>query len=607
MDEAQHQSEADEEKPANGIKGLRHWKYDLLAGLVVSLVSLPLSSGIAIASGAPPIYGILSSVIAGLVFPLVGGSFVTISGPAAGLAPALLATMAALGGAGDADHVGQGYHLLLVVIFFVGVTQLIMAKLKLARFAAIFPASVVEGMLGAIGVLVLVKALPMSVGYLEPVHAHGFAEYVGQLPTIFASANPMATLIAAVGLVAMLAANTEKAREFKVFKVVPPHIWAVLLGIGLSLMVGLEAMDSRFLIDVPDNPLTGFTLPAFGQMWSSPNLWKAALVGLVTLTLIDGVESLATAQAIDRIDPFKRRSEPNRVLAAMGLSNMVSSLVGGLTIIPGGVKSKTCIEAGGRTLWANFGNAVFLLGFLFIAPTLISMIPLATLGAILVFTGWKMVHPSIARHLHHVGREQVALYAVTILVTLFTDLLVGILVGTGLKMGLISFYAWRVSSNSHGQLTFKETLRDMFRDPVTAERRDGERLTLTVGRPLVCLNGFRLQERLAEVPEDVKEVVIHLDIAVAVMDHTTCDAILALAASANRYKVTLKGLEQMKRLSEDERAIHIQEARRFLSHSVAAATAATALTAGDALASVDVPLDLATSTPEATAYESRER
>src|SRR4029079_1058823 len=93
------------EKPTNGIKGLKHIRYDILSGIVVSLVSLPLSSGIAIASGAPPIYGLVSAIIAGLVFPLLGGAYVTISGPAAGLAPALLAIMVALGGAGSPTQI----------------------------------------------------------------------------------------------------------------------------------------------------------------------------------------------------------------------------------------------------------------------------------------------------------------------------------------------------------------------------------------------------------------------------------------------------------------------------------------------------------------------
>src|SRR5271170_932649 len=143
------------EKPENGIAGLKHWRHDLLAGLVVSLISVPFSLGIAVASGAPPICGLISAIIAGLVLPFLGGSYVTISGPAAGLAPALLAGMLLLG-RGNKEI---GYPLLLVAICLTGVVQIVLAKFKLARFAAVFPTSVVEGMLAAIGLLIIAKQL----------------------------------------------------------------------------------------------------------------------------------------------------------------------------------------------------------------------------------------------------------------------------------------------------------------------------------------------------------------------------------------------------------------------------------------------------------------
>ena len=134
------------EKPENGLRGLKHWRYDLLAGLQVALIGLPLSLGIAVASGAPPITGVISAIIAGLVFPFLGGAYVTISGPAAGLAPALLAGMIALGH-GD---LAVGYPLLLVAICLTGVVQVLLSLLRAGRFALYFPISVVEGMLSAI-------------------------------------------------------------------------------------------------------------------------------------------------------------------------------------------------------------------------------------------------------------------------------------------------------------------------------------------------------------------------------------------------------------------------------------------------------------------------
>ncbi len=521
-----------EAPPENGLSGLRkHWRYDLLAGFVVSLVSLPLSSGIAIASGAPPIFGIISSVIAGLIFPFVRGSFVTISGPAAGLAPALLAIMAALGGAGSADAVGAGYPLLLVVIFFVGLAQIVMAKMGLARFAGIFPSSVVEGMLGAIGLLILVKALPLFFGVLDPGHPDGFFEYVAAIPGWFAAVAREPLWIGVVGLVAMLVASSTWARKWRAFEIIPPHIFAVGIGVAMSAWIGLSAVNPAFLIQVPANPFSQIQLPAFSQMLSHQELWYAAFIGAVTLTLIDGVESLATAQAIDRIDPFHRKSEPNRLLAAMGVSNVLSSLVGGLTVIPGGVKSKTCIEAGGRTLWANFFNAFFLLVFLFIAPTLISLIPKATLGAILVYTGWKMVHPSIAGHLAKVGKEQVALYGLTILAILATDLLVGVLVGTAAKFLLLAFYSLQVSRQDDMGESFSEVVLSLFRNPVTKTHVEDGVAQLSIEGPLVCFNSYLVHEGVAALGEEVHTLRVQIAHHAAMVDHTACDGILAVVES----------------------------------------------------------------------------
>jgi len=544
VDAAVRDASAIHPAPENGIAGLRHWRYDLLAGFVVSLVSLPLSSGIAIASGAPPIYGIISSIIAGLIFPFIGGSFVTISGPAAGLAPALMATMVALGGAGDADTVGAGYPMLLVVIFIAGAAQVVMAKLGLARFAAIFPASAVEGMLGAIGLLILVKALPLFFGFLGTSHAHGFFEYVAEIPHWWHGSNPTALGIGVVTLVIMLASASSFARQLTVFAKVPPHLFGVLFAVPAAMALGLGDIDPAFLIDVPDNPLEGLSLPDFGGLASRTDLWWAATVGVITLMLIDGVESLATAAAIDRIDPFERRSQPDRVLLAMGLSNMVSSLVGGLTVIPGGVKSKTCIEAGGRTLWANFVNACFLLAFLFLAPALVSMIPKAALGAILVYTGWKMIHPSIVRSLAKVGPEQVVVYVLTIVAILLTDLLVGVLVGTAIKLAIVAIMRWRGDVDpAHADRSPAAVVRELFADPVDEVEDTGEVHLLHVHHPVVSFNAYRLLERAKEERDKGYKVVIVVASDSGLVDHTAMETLHRV--SHDIEGVTVQGLEDL--------------------------------------------------------------
>jgi carbonic anhydrase len=239
--------------------------------VVVSLVSLPLSSGIAIASGVPPIYGLISAIIAGLIFPFVGGAYVTIAGPAAGLAPALLALMVALGGAGDADHVGAGYPLLLVVIFMVGVLQIGLALLKMARFSAIIPVSVVEGMLASIGLLIIVKQLPMFFGYTGTVHAHEFVDFMSESPTYAAGMTVPVFAVSMSSLVVLFVLGNMK--NVRLLKVIPPQLIAVVFGVILGQVFHLGSVGSNFLISLPKDPFHGMHFPHFSELLARQNRW----------------------------------------------------------------------------------------------------------------------------------------------------------------------------------------------------------------------------------------------------------------------------------------------------------------------------------------------
>ena len=175
----------------------------------------------------------------------------------------------------------------------------------------------------------------------------------------------------------------------------------------------------------------GIVFPHFAEAWQRTDLWWTFLILIITLTLIDGTESLATIAAIDKIDPFKRKSNPNVTLRAMGVSNTLSSLAGGLTIIPGGLKSTTNMLAGGRTLWANFYYACFQLIFLLFATTLINQIPKAGLAGLLIWIGWKLCSHKVFKRIFSVGKEQIFIAMVNIVVTLATsDILDGMIVGT---------------------------------------------------------------------------------------------------------------------------------------------------------------------------------
>ena len=550
---------APREVPTNGIAGFKYLRYDMLSGVVVSLISLPLSSGIAIASGVPPIYGLISAIIAGLIFPLIGGSYMTISGPAAGLAPALLAVMVAMGGAGDAEHLGEGYPFLLVVICMVGAIQIVLALLKLAKHAALIPVSVVEGMLASIGMLIIVKQIPMLCGYTGKVHAHEFFQFVLETPSFLQGMTVPAFAVAFCSLVMLFALGNMKKVKF--LQIVPPQLLAVIFGAIMGRFFGLQDLGPGYLISLPKDAFHGFHLPNFGELIARQDLWYAAGLAVVTLTMIDGVESLATAMAIDRLDPWHRKSEPNRLLLAMGVCNIASSLVGGLTIIPGGVKSKANIASGGRTLWANFTNAICLIMYLWIGREVINMIPKGVLAAVLIYTGWKMCEPLVWKHMAHIGKAQLFIFSFTIVATLLTDLLIGIIAGVIAKfvLNLILFRKAAVADEELAGKPIVQTALDFFRTPVTRRETIGTELHLHVERPLVCFNTAKMVKELDSIPEGTTAVFVHLERSVGLIDHTSFENIHhAIRDLGHRdIPITLVGLERMRSLSEYHAATHV--------------------------------------------------
>jgi carbonic anhydrase len=539
------------EKPQNGIAGLKHWRHDIAAGLVVSLISLPFSLGIAVASGAPPITGIISAIIAGFVLPFLGGSYVTVSGPAAGLAPILLASMMALG----RGNLETGYPLLLVAICIAGACQLILAKFKLARFSAMFPTAVVEGMLCSIGLLIIVKQFPALMGV--KFHAHEFYEYVMEVPAHFAEMKPTVFLIGALSLALMFALSAGKA---KWLKVVPPQVIAVVFGSILGLIFGL---NGDALINIPANPLAhGFTLPNFQGVWNDTGIWMAIVTTVVTLTLIDGIESLATVMAIDKIDPFHRKSDPNRTLSAMGISNIVSSLAGGLTIIPGGVKSTACIMGGGRTQWANFYNACFLLVYLLLARPIINLMPYSVLASMLIFTGYKLCRPKVWKHVAHIGAEQIFVFTVTVVATLATDLLWGIVTGLVTKWLVTCWFTSTAhlpaaaavdgngklaTANGSGSSAAWRWIKTLS-NPVAHRESVDDAHHIYFQGPLVSFNLLHVNGELARTPATAKRVFLHLTDHVPLIDHTSCERLLHFKDECDRNGtavVELEGLDRM--------------------------------------------------------------
>jgi MFS superfamily sulfate permease-like transporter len=328
---------------------------------------------------------------------------------------------------------------------------------------------------------------------------------------------------------------------------IPPQLTVVVVGVVLAQLYHL---DAKYLIKVPENVLEhGFVFPDFKLLMASLALLPQVVVFVLALTFVDGTESLATIQAVDRIDPFHRKSSCDRTLLAMGVSNICSSLIGGLTIIPGIIKSTTCIVSGGRTAWVNFYNACFLITFLLLAGNLIRMIPVAALAAVLMHIGYKLAGPHKWRAMAQLGGAQLAIFSVTILVTLSSDLLVGIFTGMLLKVFVLLWYGSRDASGEKSTNVFKA----LFTSPLERTNLADGRMDIYFKGALNCFNSLKVRSIMDGVPQNVNKVVLHFTEDVRLVDHSTVVYFNTMRDDWTRVGRELEfvGLEQLQSCAQD--------------------------------------------------------
>ncbi len=433
------------EVPRGNPRGfLTYLKYDIISGFLVFLIALPLCLGISIASGFPPIAGVFTAIVGSIIASLISNSELTIKGPAAGLIVIVMGSVTSFTEAlGDVPDVQmRAYQMALAVGFAAAIFQIAFGLLRAGILGDFFPTAVVHGMLAAIGVIIILKQLPVVFG--EKAKGEPF-EIIAEIPHMLLKMNPEIALIGCLSLLILFALPMLKKKwKHPLLQVIPGQLLVVLVSIPMGMLFDLShehtytfaghdyKLGEQFLVNVPGNFLSAMAHPDF-SVFTNPSTQLAAIKWVVMFALIGSLESMLSAKAIDMIDPWKRKTKLNRDLVAVGIANLASASIGGLPMISEIVRSKANIDNGARTRFANLWHGMFLLAFVAFLPGLIHRIPLAALASMLVYTGFRLASPTEFINVYKIGREQFIIFVATIIAVLATDLLIGILIGIGLK------------------------------------------------------------------------------------------------------------------------------------------------------------------------------
>jgi MFS superfamily sulfate permease-like transporter len=461
----------------------KNLKKDAPASIVVFLVALPLCLGIALASGAPLFAGILTGIIGGTVVASLSGSQLSVSGPAAGLTVIVFNAIATLG----------SYEAFLLSVLIAGVLQILLGLFKAGAIANYFPSAVIEGMLAAIGIILIMKQLPHAVGYdANYVGDESFLQTDSQntFSEIFVALNAInygALIISLVSLALMI-----YWPKIKKLAIVPAPLLVVVAGLLLGVAftgTGLALNPDQYVTIPVVNGLDDFfglfNSPDFSQVVSK-DVWIVA----VTLAIVASLETLLSLEAVDKIDPYKRVSPTNRELLAQGTGNMVSGLLGGLPMTSVIVRSSANVNSGARTKMSAIFHGILLLISLLLIPNIINYIPLSCLAAILLVTGYKLARFALFKHMWHRGIEQFVPFIVTIVAVVFTDLLMG--VGIGMVVGI--FYILRTNlRNPYIYKIEKEGVKNIIR--------------IRLAEEVSFLNKAAIQSALSQVPDESTVII----------------------------------------------------------------------------------------------------
>lgn len=464
-------------------------KFDLPAGLVVFLIAVPLCLGVALASGAPLFSGMIAGILGGLVVGFFSNSQTSVSGPAAGLVAVVLTAINELG----------TFEIFLTSVVLAGIMQLLLGLVKAGGIADYLPNNVIKGMLTAIGIIIILKQIPHAVGYdhdaegdLDFFERDGTNTFTSLWEAITHYLHPGAVVVSVISMgILLLWDNTFLKKRF-------PFIPGALVAVIASILINALfktlgdpwVIQTEHLVQIPVSDgfsgfLSLFTFPDFTQ-WQNPKIYTVAL----TICAVASIETLLCLEAVDKIDPYKRHTNPNIELRAQGIGNILSGLIGGLPITSVIVRSSANIDAGARTKVAAMFHGLLILTCVALIPFVLNLIPLAALAAILILTGYKLAKVSIFKKMWAEGSFQWWPFIITVFAVVFTDLLTG--VGIGLAASVFAI----LRHNMGNSYRFNK-----------ASYHEGDLITIKLAEEVSFLNKAAIKQSLDKLPRGSKVVI----------------------------------------------------------------------------------------------------
>ncbi|MCB1190842.1 MAG: sulfate permease [Leptospiraceae bacterium] len=506
------------------------WKHDLPSGIAVFLVAVPMCLGVAHASGAPLMAGLIAGIIGGILVGTISGSSLSISGPAAGLTAVILAGL----------HELNSFEVFLLALLFAGIIQIILGFFRAGIIGDFIPLDVIKGLLAAIGIILILKQFPHVVGY--DVEQFGVQEFTltpedlgntktpekNTLTLLYHSFLSINFGVLIIGMLSLAILYLWEKYIIKYASLVPSSLILVIIGIGINSIYksffGELELTSEHLVQIPhiNNVSKFFTVTPLPDFSSYDNIrvYKVA----VTIALVASIETLLSIEAIDKLNPKKRATPTSRELIAQGIGNVVNAILGGIPVTSVIIRSTINTNAGAKTKNSSIFHGFLILFSIILIPNLLNQIPLATLAAILCYTGFKLTSPLIYKNVYEKGWNHFIIFIATVIGIVLTDILIGTLIG-----GFVSIFF---------------IIKEIFYSSVIKTMKTRSTTKLFLGEYITFFHKARILDTLKAIPDNTEVVIdgrkcdyIHIDVIEMIQDFQN-------HSQSRQINVNIVGLEK---------------------------------------------------------------